>query len=968
MDVGKAAPQFERIFSIYRHSKELQSRLCEYHIVVVDLCHYLVKFSKKSVLGQLKSSLSDKDLQDYRTQLGLCATAVQEEINTLHVEEAGRANSQLAIFFSEGKQKKKLQARLRILQTLSTFDHELSWRQIRKTGSTSLFERDDNYKVWKQKSDSCTLLYTGHLGCGKSVLLANIVDDLHLGKSKDDGCIAFFFCRHDVGESLKARTIFGSIAMQLLRSTDQVLNMPQLLESGAFVSDIDSIFAIVGANSLPKSRNYLVLDGLDELQAQEMANLMPALRKLQQMCPLCICISSRTEPGRDRRSDFEELISLTVSSFTEENPEIDAYIQNQLEQCVSTGRLALNDPSLILEIRETLRTRSRGMFLWTALQMDALCLAPTDEAIRDALENLPKDLSETYTRNLQRSSEKAGTYRNKIIELMLAALRPLTFEELQEAVSVECGNTSWNPAKLVHDDTMIAATSGGLLFIDEEEHTFHLVHHSFKQFLLEDSTGRHECIATLDAAQMAMATTIVTYMNYGVFNTALTTTPRRPQVQTSQAAEMIIQSVLPGSSKAQMALDLLRSSKISSFDINRVLAQARESSKTIVSHKHPFYEYAKVNFADHVVHIKKDENSAIWELMFQTLRNPNSIGHAESVTQRQRTFLRALAVKNEELASTMLSDPETGFDIDCKNEVGHSALELAVQYGLLKICRTLIDRRNETSSQLDGKALLWLAVKNGHHQIIPHLSRLRGKSITQNKIETPSSSPIVWAAEYESSEVVEALLMGWTHWNTASKYQKFELVEVAMAKAALRDDLKVAKLLRKSSAWIHDYRDEKNHNVMFRAAHRGDSAMVRVLHDLNDESTYCRENNDDDATPFLAAVRAGHSNVVRTFLEHQQHVSTNAELQKAMQLAKDSSHESVVQVLEWWPAEKVRREEEKRIQDEQQKAERARQANIEGCFCCSICLLFVVMVFFILAMIFADAITVIREIIKFIAP
>ncbi|KAF1957153.1 hypothetical protein CC80DRAFT_411842, partial [Byssothecium circinans] len=59
---------------------------------------------------------------------------------------------------------------------------------------------------------SCTLLYIGKLGLGKSILLVNIIDDLNIHTRNDTIVVAYFFCRYDIPKSLKAQTILSSLA------------------------------------------------------------------------------------------------------------------------------------------------------------------------------------------------------------------------------------------------------------------------------------------------------------------------------------------------------------------------------------------------------------------------------------------------------------------------------------------------------------------------------------------------------------------------------------------------------------------------------------------------------------------------------------------------------------------------------------------------------------------------------------
>lgn len=72
---------------------------------------------------------------------------------------------------------------------------------MRKKGTSSLHFRNDAYKKWKSEKVSSTLAVVGRLGSGKSVLLANIVDDLVCSSSQNDTHIAYFFCQYDIPET-----------------------------------------------------------------------------------------------------------------------------------------------------------------------------------------------------------------------------------------------------------------------------------------------------------------------------------------------------------------------------------------------------------------------------------------------------------------------------------------------------------------------------------------------------------------------------------------------------------------------------------------------------------------------------------------------------------------------------------------------------------------------------------------------
>ena len=132
----------------------------------------------------------------------------------------------------------------RVLDFFSTYDHETAQKQIRKAGNTLLHTRYVQYQKWKDSPDSSTLVFTGKLGSGKSVLLANIVGDLNFSTGKERPLVAYFFCRHDVQESLQARTILGSLARQLLRTFVDLDTLSESCEDTHIPGDADKMLKL----------------------------------------------------------------------------------------------------------------------------------------------------------------------------------------------------------------------------------------------------------------------------------------------------------------------------------------------------------------------------------------------------------------------------------------------------------------------------------------------------------------------------------------------------------------------------------------------------------------------------------------------------------------------------------------------------------------------------------------------------
>ncbi|KAJ1500416.1 hypothetical protein HMI54_010845 [Coelomomyces lativittatus] len=359
-----------------------------------------------------------------------------------------------------------------ILNHCSTHDYETTWRQIRKAGNTSLYTQIPEYSQWIAAPDSETLVLVAKLGYGKSVSLANIVDDLSLRIDPGVNGLAYFFCRHDLPDSLIARTVIGALVRQIITPLSQFFNESE-------VGDPSRISQLLGLMRHAVPRNYsiyIVLDGLDLCSSEEKKKVTEHLEAMRRQFIMHICVSHRLEPEAKIQPIATEFPTAKVVRLPDNTPDIEPFITAQLKLAIMNNSLALGDPAIILEIQHALLQGSKGMFLWVVLQIQSLCAMQTDHDIRDALANLPQDLSEIYNRILQQAKRPGRSLRSDIFKLIMTARRPLTADEMRVALSVTPGNTTWDHSKLVNSIYPALATCGCLITVDEEDHTIHTVH------------------------------------------------------------------------------------------------------------------------------------------------------------------------------------------------------------------------------------------------------------------------------------------------------------------------------------------------------------------------------------------------------------------------------------------------------------------------------------------------------------
>jgi len=174
-------------------------------------------------------------------------------------------------------------------------------------------------------------VYTGKLGSGKSVLLANVVDDINLHIQSENIAVAYV-CRHDIPESLKAQTVIGSLARQLLRPIPDLTIVAEFLETTSAL-DFERIFSLLQRALLPNCKAYFILNGLDECDHVERQTLIQHLRKLQETFTLLLCISFRLEAVNSLRLSSEQFIISSIISIPDDNPDIELFIVMELESC-----------------------------------------------------------------------------------------------------------------------------------------------------------------------------------------------------------------------------------------------------------------------------------------------------------------------------------------------------------------------------------------------------------------------------------------------------------------------------------------------------------------------------------------------------------------------------------------------------------------------------------------------------------
>ena len=661
MEIGQTAPRHQEIGVLYPKSKRLQDDLKEYFIVIVLLCQRLFRPSVlERVTAHFRLALVDPELKNLKVQLDTWAVSIDREINLLigtRVEEEARENSHFRSLwtgFTEAeKKRKRLKARIAWLDACSRYDYEKDRTRIRKQGRSTFFLSEPQYVAWRERAftvdsgsssskPSSTLLCRGILGSGKSVLLANFVDDLILARGERDYIVTYFFAITENSESQKATTILGSLARQMLEAISDHGWMDSLgLASGMFKDALSpaAIIDLLGKVFSGRRKVFVVLDGLDQCPRSERLDLLSHLKALCRTFELLICSSLRDEVNLQPEQDLVLALNPDfVLVIPIANPDIETFVDTEIHHLLQLGELVVGSPVVLDEIKQCLLGGAAGMFLWVVLQLQMLCLARSDKAIRQALKDIPHGLPDTYRQILAKSRGFGPQYQLSILKILAAALELLTTDQLGEALSVVPGETSWSDESLINDISITLASCGSLVVVDEEELTVRFVHPSVRQFLLgemgdpkQSDLGSQEIHFSLVDVHRHMTGISVTYL--GIFEAAGQIMLHKDATSSSAltylapAPSQVINAVTQSGVVSKRLVNMMtRISRVTgaretqrAADIQNIVQNAFGDHAPVTQHQGVFLPYAKSHWLVHSSSVH-DGDGPVYDLWCQLIK------------------------------------------------------------------------------------------------------------------------------------------------------------------------------------------------------------------------------------------------------------------------------------------------------------------------------------------------------------
>lgn len=362
MRLGTSWALHEDFAQLFPRSEILQTYFCEYLIILMRLCNKVVVFGQKNTGAQLFSSIGssfDSEFGNIQKELDQWGCLIQQQSQLLATKIATSA-----------EKSRSYDLKQRILRRLSPCqsDFETRWRRQRKKGTCEWIFHTPTFKDWKSMQTSAALHISGKLGSGKTVSMANIVARMDL----EQPC-AHAFCASQEPNSLKATSILGSVAFNLLdHLPPEAITWRDAAQFDAMISifDPESIINLV-LDLLPKDRKYIIIvDGLEDCSDTDITDVIFGLHRLTQNRVVLLCYSSRSDSQFQHVAEqhFEPEFSISHHDIKHDE-ELESYIVKEVTRRNTTRHLS---PDLEGLVKKQLIIGAQGMSVGNILDEERL--------------------------------------------------------------------------------------------------------------------------------------------------------------------------------------------------------------------------------------------------------------------------------------------------------------------------------------------------------------------------------------------------------------------------------------------------------------------------------------------------------------------------------------------------------------------------------------------------------------------
>jgi ankyrin repeat protein len=508
--------------------------------------------------------------------------------------------------------------------------------------------------------------------------------------------------------------------------------------------------------------------------------------------------------------------------------------------------------------------------------MDSLAKKHNRRDVRKALENLPKELDDTYSEAMQRiqsQDEEDAKLAKQVLFWISYAFRPLTISQVRHALAVEPGNITFDEDALPDEDVLVSVCAG-LVAVDQKSNIIRLVHYTTQQYF-----GRFRT-ALFPDAQTSIATTCLTYVSFDAFAEGYCRSDQEMETRMHKYPLLEYAAQHWGVHAREGPEEAIQ---------ERVLKFLENNSKLMCSiqvMRLPGYRYPGYSqeFPKHVTGLHLVAYIGLTKIIWLLLEREGV--DINSKDSDGRTALSWAAESGHEAVVRLLLEHKA--DVDAKANYGRTALHRAAGSGHEAVVRLLLEHKVDVDAKdKDGWTALFWAAGGGHEAVVRLLLEHKADVNAKDK----DGKMVLFRAAGSGHEAVVRLLLE----HKADVDTKIIYGGTVLHWAAGNGHEAIVRLLLEHKADV-DAKDEDGGTALYWAARDGHETVVQLL---LEHKADVDAKDEDGGTALYRAAGNGHEAVVRLLLDHKADVNTEDEDgETALHRAAGSGHEAVVRLLE----------------------------------------------------------------------
>ena len=390
---------------------------------------------------------------------------------------------------------------------ISTYEEQKNINPRKVEGTCLWALQSTEYIRWSESSCNDLLWVSADPGCGKSVLSRSIIEDC-LETSRPEVTICYFFFK-DNDEQNHLALALCSVLHQLFSQRPQLLRyaIPSWEKNGEKLrEEVDELWRIFTTAVLSDEvcKTICIFDALDECREADQNRLIKKLHSFHRLSRprtqdtwLKLLVTSR--PYDDIQNSFRAITDafphLHLKGEKENDQihqEIDLVVKMRVKELAEKAALSRDTEQ---RLEQQLLQMEHRTYLWLHLALDDIqstledSLRPAEESI----EVIPQSVDEAYEKILSRVPSRQVDIARKILQIIVAARRPLTTAEMAMALGIATSPQAQTAAKAGLESPQIERKLRRLcgLFVFINNSKIYLIHQTARDFLIAKANLDH---------------------------------------------------------------------------------------------------------------------------------------------------------------------------------------------------------------------------------------------------------------------------------------------------------------------------------------------------------------------------------------------------------------------------------------------------------------------------------------------